>query len=445
MCGNNTLNTDASTENVWGNAHEAVWHMNNDPSNSSLEDAAGTYDGQPHGGMTSSDLITGKIGQAIDFDGTNDYFAVQDKNYNGSGQITQMSASAWVKTSQNSAGMFDNWSILDFDRSEYFNFYVHGNGKVSFSSKMTGGGIDDFHAGQIGQVNNDAWHHVFATFDGSTKNIYIDGVLVQSVATTGNAFGSGLTRFGFIGEGSEASTHNGNRNNIHFKGQLDEIRLYNVSVSARHILTEFNNQNNPAQFISIGMSLNLPIELGVFQATFNKAKNAVNVGWTVISQRENDYFTIERSTNGNTFDAIGKVSGDGTTNQQKKYYFTDADPEEGLSFYRLRQTDFNGASETFNPVAVHVIPDVETAEISKAWPNPFTTDFAIEFSSTASSEVKISLLDINGTLVFSDSFLSKEGTNTYSFEQLNDLKPGTYIIQISQGEKVMATSKVIKY
>lgn len=443
-CGNNTINTDYSTDNVWSASHDAVWHMNNDPSNSQLDDAAGTYNGHSYGNMTSSDLVDGKIGPAIDFDGSNDYFAVQDKYFNGSGQITQMSTSAWVKTSYNTNGTFNNWSILDFDRSEYFNFYVHGNGKVSFSSRVTGNGINDFHAGSTGQVNDGQWHHVYATFDGSTKKIYIDGVLVQSVATNGNSFGTGTTRYGFIGDGSEASSFNGNKNNLYFDGQLDEIRLYNISVSPGRILTEYNNQNNPSQFVSIGTTFNLPIELGVFKVTFDKAKDAVDVNWTVLTQRDNDYFTVERSTDGNTFEAIGTVAGDGTTTQEMKYKYVDSDPELGLSFYRLRQTDYNGDSETFNPVAVHIEPEVESASISKVWPNPFTTSFTIQYESTTTSEITLGLYDMNGMLVLSDNMSAKKGSNTYSIQTSNDLINGTYILRLTQGSNVLATTKIIK-
>ena len=443
-CSNTSITSDMSTESVWDNSVDAVWHMSDDPSNSQLNDAAGTYNGHSYGNMTSSDLVPGKIGPAIDFDGQNDYFAVQDKFYQGTGAITQMSTSAWVKTTHNSNGMFDNWSILDFDRSEYFNFYIHGNGRVSFSSRISGNGIDDFHAGQVGQVNDGNWHHVYATFDGSTKKIYIDGVLVQSVNTNGNSFGTNVTRFGFIGDGSEASSFNANRNNIYFNGQLDEIRLYNVSVSPGRILTEFNNQSNPDLYVSVGTTFNLPIELGVFKATYDKIQDAVNVNWTVISQRDNDYFTIERSIDGNTFDAIGKVSGDGTTTQEMKYNFVDQNPELGLSFYRLKQTDYNGESETFNPVAVHIEPEVEKATISKVWPNPFTSSFTIDFESTTQSEIMINLYDLNGMPVLTDNMSAQKGNNTYTINTLDDLIPGTYLLRITQGTNVLATTKVMK-
>lgn len=442
-CGNPSLTFDQSTQNTWSSNVEAVWHMSNDPSSSDLNDAAGAFNGSSFGNMTSSDLVQGKIGSAIDFDGINDYFAIQNKTFSSPSAISEMTVSSWVKTSYNSNSWTANWSILDFDRSEYFNFFVHGKGKISFCSKQSGNGIHDFHGGQNGQVNDDQWHYVVASYDGSKKKLYIDGVLVNTSNTPANSMGSGITRYGFIGEGSKANSFNGSRNGIYYQGKLDEIRLYNVSLSSGRIATIYNNQSSPETFVTFGNTIsNLPIELGHFSADLDQ--DIVNVEWSTLSQRDNDYFTIERSSDGNNFESIGEVKGTGNSNEVLSYDFIDNEPVQGLSYYRLRQTDFNGETETFNAVAVKYIVEIEKVTIEKAWPNPFKNDFKVQYTMGTDAEITISLANSNGMQVFSDDVQSYTGENEYKFVSSSDLVPGVYFLNIIHDGEVQATIKLLK-
>lgn len=444
-CGNASIVSSTSDEATWNSNVEAVWHMNDDPAYSNINDAAGTYDGLPYGEMTSSDLVPGKISGALDFDGSNDYIAILDKHYTNNGEITAMTVSSWVKTSFSHNSWTSNWSILDFDRSDYFNFFVHGNGKLSFCSRTAGGGIHDFHAGQTGQVNNDEWHYVVASYDGTQKHLYIDGVLIQSVNAPGLAMGSGANRYGFIGEGSKASSFNGGRHSKYFQGKLDEIRLYNVSLSPDRIITEYNNQSDPESFITFGNTIaNLPVELDYFEASLNEDAGRVIANWSCVSQSNNDYFTIERSRDGNSFMEIGTVNGDGTTTQTKDYTFTDYDPLTGLSYYRLRQTDNDGKTETFNAVSVHYIIPLDEVEIQNIWPNPFMNEFSVEYNLNMASEVSISLYNSNGIRLFSDDVSSQGGRNEYKYSGASDLSPGMYFLNIMQNGEVLASKKLLK-
>ena len=74
---------------------------------------------------------------AYDFDGTNDSIALQNLAF-GNGKIFEtVTISAWIKTDFQGSNLFGNWAILDFDRSEYFSFYVRGdNGKLGFSTRF---------------------------------------------------------------------------------------------------------------------------------------------------------------------------------------------------------------------------------------------------------------------------------------------------------------------
>ena len=85
----------------------------------------------------------------------------------------------------------------------------------------------------------------------------------------------------------------------------------------------------------------LPIELLYFNATPNQS--VVDLTWATASELNNDFFTVERSIDGLTWENVVTVNGAGTTTQRNNYSAVDTRPVAGLSYYRLKQTDFDGA------------------------------------------------------------------------------------------------------
>ena len=148
----------------------------------------------------------------LTLDGSNDYIAL-NMSYTTK-NIAELTVEAWVKTTY-SGGSFNNWAIVDFDRSEFYNLFIHGNGQVGFSTHSHGNGnIKDFYSGSGHTVNDGQWHHIAGVYDGTDKIIYIDGVEVarQVNPHSGADLGrNNRTRWGFIGDGSEAASFNSNK------------------------------------------------------------------------------------------------------------------------------------------------------------------------------------------------------------------------------------------
>lgn len=440
-CGNPTLNTAPPSENVWNSNYKAVWHMHQDPSSTNQEDACDDYDAVSHGNMPSSSLNNGIIGDAVKMDGSNDYYSIKDLNYQGVGQTTSLCVSAWVKTNFNNSTYNSNWSIVDFDRTKHYNFYVHGTGMLSFSS--TGNGTLDLHGGAAGQVNNNEWHHVAATFNGNTKSVYIDGVLVGTQANVHpNGIGSTNKRYGMIGDGSQAAIYNGSRYNKYYDGWIDELRISETCRSTGWLQTEYNNQNSPETFYSLGATNYLPVELVFFNAQVQN--NTVVVDWATASQKNNDYFNIERSLDGNTFENLAEVDGLGNSQSYKAYQWIDENPQSGISYYRLRQTDFDGKYEVFLPVSVKYLPEVKGVELLNVSPNPFSEYVNIRFRIAKETELDVILMNSNGVQVFSDQIFTQEGENTYTFHADGMIAPGMYYLMLSQNGSVLVTQKVMK-
>ena len=97
-------------------------------------------------------------------------------------------------------------------------------------------------------------------------------------------------------------------------------------------------------------AMTLPIELISF--TGNKSNNTNHLDWAVASERDNDYYTIEKSIDGLKWNNIGSVDGAGTINQNLEYEFIDYSPESVINYYRLSQTDLNGLSTDLKIIAI---------------------------------------------------------------------------------------------
>ena len=81
----------------------------------------------------------------------------------------------------------------------------------------------------------------------------------------------------------------------------------------------------------------LPVDLTKFDA--KKTQKSIMLSWATASEKNNDHFDIQKSTNGSDFQTIGQVKGNGTTATGANYNFEDNTPSVGVAYYRLKQVD----------------------------------------------------------------------------------------------------------
>jgi hypothetical protein len=141
-------------------------------------------------------------------------------------------------------------------------------------------------------------------------------------------------------------------------GSIGTGTTINVSptVTTTYFARNFNNGawSTACAFIEIIVDdCTLPIELVSFEAK-PTIYNTVDLTWVTASELNNDFFTIERSIDGLNWEIVDTLSGAGTTNQENNYKLTDKRPHFGLSYYRLKQTDFDGTTEIFYPKSVFI-------------------------------------------------------------------------------------------
>ena len=138
----------------------------------------------------------------------------------------------------------------------------------------------------------------------------------------------------------------------------------------------------------------LPIELLHFSAIAGEA--GVSLKWSTATEINNDYFTIQRSIDGLNWEIINYMQGAGNSNRVISYEWDDKNPIQGISYYRLKQTDFDGQYEYFAPVAVEFNPVVTKTEILHV--NGFGQQLNITLSNPA-GPAHLLISDLQGRLI----------------------------------------------
>lgn len=190
------------------------------------------------------------------------------------------------------------------------------------------------------------------------------------------------------------------------------------------------------QNINIGVSP-LPIELIAFDATAND--NQVDLNWSTGSERDNDYFTIERTLDGINFEVVGTVKGSGNSSIKNDYSYTDYNPFNGVSYYRLKQTDFNGAFEYFDVQSVTV---KKSSFNSNVYPNPTSTG-TVKLTVPQNNEmVQLKIYNLMGQLSGHQIIDAREGDKVE--ELLLPEVGNAFILELSANNSVIARHKIIK-
>ncbi|MDA8670405.1 hypothetical protein N9L60_05555, partial [Flavobacteriales bacterium] len=203
------------------------------------------------------------------------------------------------------------------------------------------------------------------------------------------------------------------------------------------------NGTSGSQFFTLGSldgGNNLPIDLLSFEAEC--IDNQTNLEFVVASQVNNDYFTIKRSKNILEWEEIGYINGGGTNNEEITYTWTDYSPKSGVNYYKLFQTDIDGISESFAPIAVTCESKVEDYHI---YPNPTTNRIAVEFELEfyQGDDIKLVLRDFKGSIVKSNSIELNRGYNYFEVD-LTDIPNGIYTVGYLGTKNHIPLKRVIK-
>jgi hypothetical protein len=181
----------------------------------------------------------------------------------------------------------------------------------------------------------------------------------------------------------------------------------------------------------------LPVELLSFNAKYDPDVRSVNLDWSTQTERNNDYFAVERSVDGAVFEEIARVDGAKNSTQQRYYSSVDENPYPGeINYYRLRQVDFDGRFKYSNLMAV-AISHPESQFI--VYPNPTTDNADIMFQTAYEADYHIKIYDYTAKMVVSYHFKSVKGKNKIPLDLLGFHK-GVYFITLQGNGDILKTS-----
>ena len=177
----------------------------------------------------------------------------------------------------------------------------------------------------------------------------------------------------------------------------------------------------------------LPIEIVTFDAYVNNIEN-VDVVWQTISEIDNDFFNVQRSSNTVDWKDVAKINGAGNSNGLINYTFEDKQPLSGVSYYRLKQTDYNGSITYSQLRVVEFYDDKNSLDNISIYPNP--TASTINIRGMQNINYNISIINMVGEQIMN--------TNSISINKqinISNLATGVYQIRFSNS----SSSRTIKW
>jgi len=183
----------------------------------------------------------------------------------------------------------------------------------------------------------------------------------------------------------------------------------------------------------------LPVELLFFNGEAVEEGNLLN--WATAAEINNNYFTIEVSTDGINYVKLATQSGSGTSSTGNKYEFLDRTAQSSITYYRLSQTDFDGTTKI---IAYTSVARGETPGITllNTFPNPFKNDLSLNIHSNAANEVLLNLTNMLGANLIELQLSLQNGNNTIELNTAN-LPNGLYLLSL-QSKKGNQYFKLLK-
>lgn len=223
-----------------------------------------------------------------------------------------------------------------------------------------------------------------------------------------------------------------------FKGGFADghanLRMVNISCSVVNVNPFLGGRASGHSFkaqtnISCGAS-SLPITLIFFMVKQEDEK--IMLSWETASEINNDCFTVERSKENGFFEKILDVDGAGNSSQQLFYETADEDPVDGVSYYRLRQTDYDGRYSFSRTVEVNI----DRKSATGISPNPLTNDqeVLLSYESSHDEQISIRIRDALGITVCTLSRQTTKGVNNFQVKP-PFLHNGIYFVDVCSSAK----------
>lgn len=179
-----------------------------------------------------------------------------------------------------------------------------------------------------------------------------------------------------------------------------------------------------------------PLPINLLSFSVNACNENVCIDWTTLTETNNDYFTIDKSKDDVNYEIVGKVKGAGNSTGLKSYRYTDTEPYDGVSYYRLMQTDYNGSFTLFGLREYN--QDAESDFTLNLYPNPgFRGTINVSVQAAKDKEILVVVYDLMGREAFSKVIVTlQNGATVMALDPSGKLEKGIYYVCASSDKRV---------
>lgn len=272
-----------------------------------------------------------------------------------------------------------------------------------------------------GSVENNSWYRFTAsattqTFNFSTVSGCTSGIQAQVYSITTSSVGccTGFTAKSNCFNPGIATT-----------GVVTATAL---TVGQPYVLMVDGYGGDVCDFVVSGWTATgiLPIQLISFTGKNDGERNILT--WLTASEKNNDYFTLEHSQDGINFEKVNDTKGAGNSSSTLTYYGYDTNPYEDITYYRLKQTDFDGKFEYSHLVSINV-SDYKN-QLSNIHPNPTNASVNFDVYSNKNDNALIQVISFTGKTLIEKLQSLEKGNNSLDIN-LDNMKNGVYLLKVT--------------
>ena len=186
----------------------------------------------------------------------------------------------------------------------------------------------------------------------------------------------------------------------------------------------------------------LPISLSDFSGEYDEMSRSNLLNWTTLSETNNDYFLVERSTDLISFNPIADIDGSGDSQIEKKYSYYDPIEGSGVFYYRLKQVDANGDFTYSNVISISSVFN-DDSFFTNIFPNPAKDQLTLVTKAREESEpIEVEIYSNQSKLIQSEQLTGSSNASNYLID-VSTLKSGIYTVRLQSGSEVEIRKIVI--
>ncbi|MEZ4685029.1 MAG: T9SS type A sorting domain-containing protein [Bacteroidia bacterium] len=218
---------------------------------------------------------------------------------------------------------------------------------------------------------------------------------------------------------------------------------FHYSYTAGEAVT--GSQTAPTVILTLGVqqpeqSGSLPVELLDF--TVSLFNQTARLRWTTSVEIQSDYFVMERSIDGLSYEQIGRLPAAGYADEPSFYAFDDEQAGflgQKVLFYRLRQFDLDGGF-SLSPVVQLNLTELAQAQ-SVLFPNPASTEAFLRYQ-LPSGPATWSLSTVDGKIIQNGILEASSGLLKIP---VHTLAEGSYLVTLSAAGGLHAHKLIISH